>query len=614
MSQKKDFYDDDYTGQWECECTFYDDNLAQLFSRSPRGRKEFPGLEVGNRVAIAVARAALSPLVELCGAWTVASEVGTFGIETLYINLHPMQKMLPKAKLLKEYERVLCDCVAQVGVNMQVEREVEYCLQFVPGFGPRKSQMFRNNLKSSAKPIMQRQDIIMEKSLGIGTKVFENACAYLKLWDRHDFEVEYEDERKTLFDTTRIHPETYVTFEWAAKMCADALSEDNDLVSLSPNARVHRIMDNSALQIAEHYNEQKDKYYKDFSNLDDFRADEFDPFATVPEDNWKDRIGDLDLEAYAKMLKDQIGGVTKRETLEVIKRELRWAFRDPRKVTRQLSSRPTKPEDQVRLFELLTGETDLSLRPGKELVGVISSPGEHGVRLRFYNGLQGFAHKSKLIDDAIVDDVEIRDEFKRGKIVRCVILEVKKEHMSLDVSLKASDLEKPSTKWPRPDGLPPLDTFFDKNAADAIIEKTEAESRQQAIYAMAAHSKGSADGNASAVVTPLAPGVVRRGNIKRACKHPSFRNATWKGIKKELDEMGQDAVGHCLIHPSSEDADKLTLTWCLDQNLYKNFQIQEVRCRESRNAVLKRHDVISNISHSARRSMTSQPIPRLVPA
>ena len=205
--QKKNLFDDDYMGDWQTECTFYDDNLAQLFSRSPRGSTEFPGLEVGNRVAIGVARTAISPLVEVCAAWSVASELGNFGIEALYINLHPMQNMLPKGKLLKEYERVLCDCVAAVGVTLTRERELAACLQFVPGFGPRKSQMFRQNLKALGKSILHRQDLVMEKSLGIKTKIFENAAAYIKLWDRHEYDPEYDEDTRTLFDTTRIHPE-----------------------------------------------------------------------------------------------------------------------------------------------------------------------------------------------------------------------------------------------------------------------------------------------------------------------------------------------------------------------------------------------------------------------
>ena len=132
---------------------------------------------------------------------------------------------------------------------------------------------------------------------------------------------------------------------------------------------------------------------------------------------------------------------------------------------------------------------------------------------------------------------------------------------------------KPSTKWPRPENLPPLDEYFDKDTADAVIETMEAESKAQAAHAAAL--AGAKEGGSSAVVTPLAPGIARRGNVKRACKHPSFRNANYKGVKKELDEMGADAVGLCLIHPSSGAEDQLTLTWCLREGLYKHYVIEE---------------------------------------
>ena len=57
-------------------------------------------------------------LAELTYAWNVASDAGAFGTEMLYRNIHPMQRLLPKTLLLRQYERVLCDVVADVGVDI----------------------------------------------------------------------------------------------------------------------------------------------------------------------------------------------------------------------------------------------------------------------------------------------------------------------------------------------------------------------------------------------------------------------------------------------------------------------------------------------------------------
>ena len=74
----------------------------------------------------------------------------------LYLNLHPMQKTLPRNALLKSFERVLCDSVCAVGVDVNSATEVDHlggCLQFVPGLGPRKALALKQNLKKNGKKV-----------------------------------------------------------------------------------------------------------------------------------------------------------------------------------------------------------------------------------------------------------------------------------------------------------------------------------------------------------------------------------------------------------------------------------------------------------------------------
>ncbi|GMH84598.1 hypothetical protein TL16_g09970 [Triparma laevis f. inornata] len=591
---KKEYEDEEFDGNWTSEVTFVDDVLSQLYSRSPRGKKEFPDSEVNYKIAIGVARTAVSPLVEVCNAWSVVSEKGVFGIETLYMNLHQYQKLLPKSKLLKGYERKLCDVVADVGVNIRIERELNSCLQFVPGFGPRKSNMFRLNLKSRGNNILCRQDILMG-GYGVGTKVFENAAGFLKIGTVKDFDedlLEGSDEMaQNLFDCTRIHPEASLTNEWCTKICKDALSDDQDRNDLSKNEEAMRVIENSAEEMDRQFQAFRLAFRENPANhVEDentgkpeesvlnFYSHEFNPFDGVNDDHWLDKIGELDLDAYAASIETQLGE-SKASIIEMIKRELRWPFKDPRIPTKILdtNAKNQTPEDIARLFELLIGETNQALRIGKELVGTIMSVTNFGVRIKYDSGLSGFAHKSKLIDDVMYEDGELEgdEKFKKGTIVRSVIIEVKKDKMSLDVSLLESDLRKLPSEWllsrDPETGEGHLmtticDQYFDAGEALKMID----EEHQRVMRNTASLGRATGAGEPG-----QDPRVVRQGGTMRACDHPVFRNANYKAVKKELDEMGADAVGQCIIHPSSKSGDVLSLSWCMKEGVYKHFEVLE---------------------------------------
>ena len=84
---------DDNEFEWKCNVDLVDESVAQLFGRSIRGEKEFPDLDVNLKCAIATARHAKDPLAELTYAWSV--DAGAFGTQMLYLNIHPMQRLLP---------------------------------------------------------------------------------------------------------------------------------------------------------------------------------------------------------------------------------------------------------------------------------------------------------------------------------------------------------------------------------------------------------------------------------------------------------------------------------------------------------------------------------------
>jgi len=53
--------DDDEQEDWKCNVEMVDDNVAQLFGGSVRGKKEFPDIAVNLKCAISIARHAKDP-------------------------------------------------------------------------------------------------------------------------------------------------------------------------------------------------------------------------------------------------------------------------------------------------------------------------------------------------------------------------------------------------------------------------------------------------------------------------------------------------------------------------------------------------------------------------
>ena len=145
--RRLDGMDNDFMEDWDMPTfAFVDDNVAQLFARSPRGKREFPEFSVQLRGAVGLARYAKDPLAEIASIWSVISETGIHGVEMLYLNLHPLQKTLPRHLLLRSFERVLCDSVCKVGVDINAAAECDHLggtLQFIPGLGPRKALAMR---------------------------------------------------------------------------------------------------------------------------------------------------------------------------------------------------------------------------------------------------------------------------------------------------------------------------------------------------------------------------------------------------------------------------------------------------------------------------------------
>lgn len=549
--------DDEEEEDWNCNVDLVDDNISQLFGRSVRGKKEFPDMAVNLKIATSIARHAKDPLAELTYAWSVASDAGVFGTEMLYMNVHPLQQILPKTMLLRQYERVLCRAVAQVGVDFNAacnQSHLQGLLTFVPGLGPRKAASIKQSLVRIGGLIDSRKALLGKRLLG--PVVYNNAVAFLRI-------CQTEDHSKDLhpLDDTRLHPDVYHRNNWAQKIAIDALEMGENLNASSSdredmqNTALRNIMKDSRKEIQRLFDATKKEWEAAYGPT--FNVPAWDPRLNVPAEAWRDKVEELDLEAFAGILEEQ-GNGRWYSHLQMIKWEFRLPFQDPRT--------PMEPLSGDKLFRLLTGESDQTICPGKEVVGKITATTDFGARVKLEGNVPAFVPLRNLDDD----HVESAEDFVTpGDVVRAIVTTVKKDHMCVDLSLRKEDLNKLPSSWDRPPTLPELDSKFDREAAQKI-ERDKQKEREERLAAMRLITDKDAmdvDGKSK-----------RRGKVmKRACAHPAFRNTLEYGVvDRELREAGDAMVGEALIRPSKSDADRLAVHWVVRPGVVQCIEVVEV--------------------------------------
>ena len=549
--------DDNVDSQWICTVDLVDDNVAQLFGRSVRGSKEFPDFALNLKCAISLARYAKDPLAELTYAWTVASDAGVFGTEILYLNVHPYQQILPKPLLLREYNRALCLAVAEVGVDINVSCLYDHLhglLSFVPGFGPRKAASLRQSFERLGGVIASRRELLSKRL--VGPIVYNNAVAF--------FRIRPIDALSSALlhplDDTRLHPDVYHINNWATKIAIDALELSDTAGDSSADKEdlgitaLRDIMKDSRKEVARLFAAKKARSGADFDIIS------WDPRTDVPSRDWHDKVEELDLDAFAELIeRNRLGKWLSHLTM--IKWEFRLPFADVRK--------PMEPLDTEKMFRLLTGETDLSLRPGKEVTAKVLRNVDQASHVQLEGELQGYIRLRDLSDGHVDTPGDV---VQPGQIITAVVTKVKKDHLSVDLSLKLEHLRKLPSSWERPDSLPPFDTCFDRLAAETLEEEIsqERERRMAAINVSLKKTKigGEGDLGVDGAIDALRTGRVTR----RACDHPAFRNARHDEVDRELKGGG---IGDALIRPSSKQADALVLHWHIRLGVVKVMEVTE---------------------------------------
>jgi transcription elongation factor SPT6 len=539
--------DDDEDDEWKCNVDLINDEVSQLFGRSVRGKKEFPDYAINLKCAISMARYAKDPLGELTYTWSVASDAGVFGTEMLFLNIHAIQQLLPKALLLREYERVLIEVVSDVGVDLNAACSIDHLsgyLMFVSGLGPRKATNLKQTVKKSGGAVSRRRDLLENRLLG--PIVYNNAVAFIRIEETD------RDQMVHPLDETRLHPDVYLRNNWAVKIAFDALEREDPTSKEAAAIKALRdVMDNSHTEIDRLFKESKAEWERIYGPT--FNVKDWNPRIDVPAEHWNDKVEELDLDTFADMIESNGHGKW-HSHLEMIKWEFRLPFADPRK--------PMEPLSGDKLFHLITGESDQSLRPGKEVTGKVVRNGDFGSRVKLEGDIPAFIPLKNLSDD----HVESADDYvAAGQIVTAVVTDVKKDHMTVDMSLKMEDFRRNPSTWQRPQSLPPFDDHFDFGAAQRIEEANN--KRREAHIEALQHALGNKTDE---------DGQKRRGRVaRRACTHPAFRNLRNDEIEKELRSGGLAMVGEALIRPSSKSSDSLAIHWMAKEGCIKVIEVTE---------------------------------------
>ena len=558
-SRRYDIYDEDDEDdlEWKCNADLIDDSISQVFGHSPRGKKEFPDHAPALRIAISIARNGKDPLAELAYAWNVASDTGLFGTELLYMNINPMQQLLKRFKgplLLRYYERALCDVVAEVGADVNKCCEYNHLqgvLTFVPGLGPRKAAFLKQKVEQLGSAVPTRRSLLENRFLS--PVVYNNAIAFLRI---HYFDSRHghQFQPQHPLDNTRLHPDVYQKNNWASKIATDALERAEEGTKNREQAGIKALRDvieNSGQEIQRLYVGTKEEWEMHYG-VGSFNASNWNPTTDVPLEVWKDKVEELDLDTFAHMIEENGHGKW-HSHLEMIKWQFRLPFADPRNPMETLAG--------DKLFRLITDETDQSLRPGKEITGKIMANTDFGSKVKLEGEIPAFIPLRNLADDRIE---AAEDVVAVGTIVTALVTEVKKDHMTVDMSLRMEDFRKQPSSWGRPESLTPLDFYFDTIASKAVEDKKskEREARLEAMQ-IKLSSKVGEDGKRIGRVT------------RRACAHPAFRNAKGNELDEELKSGGPAMIGEALIRPSSKSADSLAIHWMYSDGNIKIIEVTE---------------------------------------
>lgn len=239
------------------------------------------------------------------------------------------------------------------------------------------------------------------------------------------------------------------------------------------------------------------------------------------------KVDDLNLTAYGKELETKFGK-RKYATLQSIKEELVNNFEELRRSYHILESQ--------EVFLMLTGETVESFSKGTIVPVTVNRVGKNyrdqDSRVKFLR-----VTTSSLISGTVEENAIPRGaDYLQGQVVQAVIADAFYDNFSANFSLLDEDIKRAAIPKFRKD---PLKWNFEAEEADK--QKELAKERAK---------------------------LAKTRNIQ----HPLFRNFNHKQAEEFL---APQAVGDCVLRPSSKGPEFLTVTWKVANNLFQHLSIQE---------------------------------------
>ena len=591
-----DYYgaDDDDEDAYDPKVMLVKDELPEIFKRSVRAKRMFPEFDPSLCAAVCLARYVQEPLAEYCNLWTSANSTGEFGVEALFLKLHPLLHMTRalKSTLLNKLQQRLVDAVCDVGVDINVAVSHEHLssmLSFVGGLGLRKANHLRSAIREKLKHVNNRKELLERKILK--KNVWMNASGFLRV----DVDIN-ESNTMDPFDNTRIHPECYYINEWAPKICADSLEEEWSS-SLDYGDIVTKLMKDCKKVLERRLGKSKawvdlwrhgrpisgkTKYKETVKNEQGlFVEKEFDC-------ELNDAVSLLLIEDYCKELETQ-GQGKHRLQFEGIKDELRFPWLDLRQ--------PLEGPSMSEMFTILTGESVGSLHVGMKVGCVVTrvedkevfdsrtntSRRQQRAQVMIDSGMKGYISMFEVSDDRLDENrFNMREALPEGSKVMAVIMSVNIERQLVDLSIKPSYLAASESWWVRKrHENHHCRRWFEEVAKRGPVERIFPASFNEDAALRAYDSNLDADKESTMQVAEEqdfsnVTGMVKgtKAVMQRHVHHPLFINCSGKEAEERL-RANQGGFGSVVIRPSSKGPDSLAITWGFQSNWFMHFEVEE---------------------------------------
>ncbi|KAJ2557087.1 Transcription elongation factor spt6 [Coemansia sp. RSA 1933] len=461
--------------------TYANDEAARLWWDCEQARSQLPNLRKEERYCVCVARTLQDAAVEYA----------SLGKDVMLLHLHKGQRNVDEAQLFPIVERAFVNVVNKVGVDINEVASMPHkhaVLQYVCGLGPRKASGIINKISFGDRPLESRSDLVVRR---LCTRtVFVNCASFLRI----------RPPVVDILDDTRVHPEDY---DLARKMALDALDIEDDADDETSNRRGRKKANGPSRYVAE-------------------------VMRKCPE-----KLDDLDLEKYAEEL-EKLLGMHKLETLKCILREMQNPAYDPRQ--------EFQPPSDKKVLEMLTGEIvgESIKEDGSSVVsGTVVRVQPRFAIVRLDSGLEGFIGVANIADYRVE---EASDVLAPGQAVVAVIKRIDLEKMSLDLSMRKSDVDEACGRGKRmaPDAKS-VDRFFDFATETLLREKA----KQQ-----------------------LQRSITRT----RAIPHPLFKALSGREAERYLAGRPRD---DCVIRLSSRGVDHIAVTWKVGEGLFQHIDVKE---------------------------------------